>query len=476
MMRYVAGIAAALAVAAAATAGVARAATAPAVQWCGTGVSTADLADAVAGPQIHVIYAIPSDGVDRFPLISTGISTDLTAGVSWWQRQDFSRAPRFDLAAFPCFPSLGALDISDVRLPHDSSYYSGSAALFDAISGDLVAAGFQNVHKKYLVYYDSPSPLPPGTCGRGAENTTNGGADGYAEVYLAPNLKSEPTEIGCGNIESPDDRGGYSAIVAVHELIHTFGALDTTHTPGPPHACPGDANAHAHACDNPLDIMYSGGGQYWLDNRYLDYGNDDYYGMPVSDTWWDVQDSIWLRHLNEPTYTLDLTAGVGAASTTSDLPGVDCRGSAHCVSTWDANTAVMLTAAPANGYARVQWGGACASAGSSPDCTLTMSANQKVTVSYTRQLAVASFAAPRQTGTRLQARLTLSRRPLAGEARLACRATPGLKLVSHAIAGTVATCVWSIPKRLRGRRVSGRVTVNTDSGASLGGGFALKLR
>jgi len=173
--------------------------------------------------------------------------------------------------------------------------------------------------------------------------------------------------------------------------------------------------------------MYSGGGQYWLDNRYLDYGNDDYYGMPVSDTWWDVQDSIWLRHLNEPTYTLDLTAGVGAASTTSDLPGVDCRGSAHCVSTWDANTAVMLTAAPANGYARVQWGGACASAGSSPDCTLTMSANQKVTVSYTRQLAVASFAAPRQTGTRLQARLTLSRRPLAGEARLACRATPGLK-------------------------------------------------
>jgi len=99
MMRYVAGIAAALAVAAAATAGVARAATAPAVQWCGTGVSTADLADAVAGPQIHVIYAIPSDGVDRFPLISTGISTDLTAGVSWWQRQDFSRAPRFDLAA-----------------------------------------------------------------------------------------------------------------------------------------------------------------------------------------------------------------------------------------------------------------------------------------------------------------------------------------------------------------------------------------
>jgi hypothetical protein len=105
-----------------------------------------------------------------------------------------------------------------------------------------------------------------------------------------------------------------------------------------------------------------------------------------------------------------------------------------------------------------------------------MSANQKVTVSYTRQLAVASFAAPRQTGTRLQARLTLSRRPLAGEARLACRATPGLKLVSHAIAGSRATCLWSVPKRLHGRRVSGRVTVGTDSGASLARAWSLKLR
>ena len=69
---------------------------------------------------------------------------------------DFSAAPRFDLAAYPCFPSLGALDISDVHLPHDAAYYAASGSLFDVLRDDLVAAGFTNPNKKYLVYYDSP--------------------------------------------------------------------------------------------------------------------------------------------------------------------------------------------------------------------------------------------------------------------------------------------------------------------------------
>ena len=470
-MGYTAVIAAALAIAAAATAGAARAAVAPPVQWCGTDLATTDRPDAVAGRQVHVIYATPNDGVDRFSLLGTAISTDLGAGAAWWQRQDFTRVPRFDLAAFPCFPSIGALDISDVRLPHDSYYFSDADGRFGRVRDDLVAAGFSNLNKKYLVYYDTPSPLPDGVCGQGHQDQANGGASGYAEVYIAPNIRSSPYENGCGNIESPDDRGGYSAIVAVHELLHTFGAVDATSAPGPPHSCFGD---RAHACDNPLDIMQPAGHTYWLDNTYLDFGNDDYYAH--SGTWWDVQDSTWLRHLNEPTYTLDITAGEGVAATTSDLPGVDCRASAHCVSTWDANTAVTLTAAPSNGYSRVQWAGACASVASGPTCTLTMSANAVVTLSYARRLAIGSFATARQIGSRIQATLTLSRAPFAREAGLACPATLGLKIVSHAIAGTAATCIWSIPARLRGRRVSGHVTVGTDDGASLDRAWSLNLR
>jgi hypothetical protein len=470
-MRSAAAIAVALAIAAALTAGVARAATAPPVQWCGPSPAAKDLPDAVAGPQVHVIYAVPSDGTDRFGLISSGIATDLSAGVAWWQARDFSRAPRFDLAAFPCAPSLGALDISDVRLPHDASSYAASASLFNALSDDLVAAGFANLHKKYLVYYDSPVPLASEVCGQGHEDPTVGGASGYAEVFLAPDLISDPTQNGCGDIATPANRGGYSAIVAVHELIHTFGALDTTSKPGPPHACP---DSSAHACDNPLDIMEPQGTTYWIDDTFLDFGNDDYYGMPASDTWWDVQDSVWLRHLNAPTYTLDISPGAGVASTTSDLPGVDCT--AHCTSSWDANTSVTLTATPHPGYSQVVWGGACAGPHAGTDCTLVMTANQGVSVAFLKTLAVISFTAPRQVGKRLQVQLRLSRVPAAREASIACRATTGLKLVAHAIARNVATCAWSVPPRLRGRRVTGHITVSTDSGGTLGRAWSLKLR
>jgi hypothetical protein len=476
-MRYAAAIAVAFAAVGAGMPGAARAATAPPVQWCGPGPAATDLPDAVAGSQIHVIYAIASDAPDRFGLISSGISTDLTAGAAWWQTRDFSRAPRFDLAAFPCLPSLGALDISDVRLPHDSSYYAGSPTLFNALNDDLVAAGFTNLHKKYLVYYDSPVPLADAnTCGQGHEDPTTGGASGYAEVFLAPNLTSGPTESGCGDITTPDDRGGYSAIVAMHELLHTFGALDTTSSPGPPHACPGDP---AHSCDpgdNGLDIMRPSGITYWLDDTYLDFGNDDYYAMPATDTWWDVQDSAWLRHLNAPTYTLAVTAGAGVASTTSDLPGVDCAGTTPCSSTWDANTSVTLTAIPLHGYASVRWGGACASAGATSDCTLPMTANKVVTVSYLKAIAVVAFTAPRQVGGSVQVKLRLSRAPLRGEASIICRATAGLKLRSHTISGTVASCSWSVPARLRGRRVTGHVTVESDGGSSVGRAWSLKLR
>ena len=65
-MRSAAALAAVLAVAGVATAAAAHAATAPPVQWCGSTPTAKDLPDAVAGPQIHVIYAVASDAPDRF--------------------------------------------------------------------------------------------------------------------------------------------------------------------------------------------------------------------------------------------------------------------------------------------------------------------------------------------------------------------------------------------------------------------------
>jgi hypothetical protein len=451
-----------------ATPAIARATTAPNVPWCGTDVAGADRPDTVTGKQVHVIYAWPSDGADRFGAISQGISTDLSAVSTWWQHQDYTRTIRFDLAGFPCAPGLGALDITDVHL----SESAGSLAAVDGqtrlahLRDDLVAAGFTNLAKKYLVYYDSPVPLALDACGVGYLNPTEGGQNGYAAVYIAASMESGPFTFGCGDIEDAGDRGGYSAMVAAHEMIHTFGALDTWDNPGPPHKCP---DSPSHACDNGTDIMEPGNEQYWLDNVVLDYNHDDYYEH--SGTWWDVQDSAWLRHLNEPALALDVTLGAGIASVTSDLPGVACAAGAPCHTTWDggAGTAILLTASPAPGYTRVIWGAPCAGEGA--DCPLALNGNTTVSVTAVKSLALTGGAASVMRG-RISAHVNLNRRPGSGELHVSCLGAR-LPVVSHTIKGTVATCVWSVPKAQRGKRETVKIDLVTDDGSELKRSFTV---
>ena len=49
-------------------------------------------------------------------------------------------------------------------------------------------------------------------------------------------------------------------------------------------------------CDNVLDVLAPSPAATTLAAAVLDAGNDDYYGHAGS--WWDVQDSPWLRHLD----------------------------------------------------------------------------------------------------------------------------------------------------------------------------------
>src|SRR5947207_277825 len=90
--------------------------------WCGTDETAADRPDLVAGKQVHVVYAYPSDSPDRFVEFAPKIARDLAGMDSWWRSQDPTRTPRLDLAAFPgCDSEFGALDISSVRLQADSA-------------------------------------------------------------------------------------------------------------------------------------------------------------------------------------------------------------------------------------------------------------------------------------------------------------------------------------------------------------------
>ncbi len=265
-------------------------AAAPFTPWCGgTEEAAADRQpDAIGAFQIHVVYAIPSDGADRFAERVSAIATDAASIDAWWRAQDAGRTPRFDLHAFPgCTSAFGGLDVTFARLPHDSGYYWPLAARYMRIQKDLNAPpfGLADPDKKYLVYYDGPSEEGRGICGESNTGLIEGGPDAYSMVYLA------------GLCSAGFGASGAATTITAHELIHGLNALAyPTPTPGPPNACPGD---RGHPCDSPRDILAQS--QYSdvvLDTLALDVGRDDYYGH--SGSWWDVQDSPFLSRLDSP--------------------------------------------------------------------------------------------------------------------------------------------------------------------------------
>jgi len=255
------------------------------VPWCGPDAVAADrLPDATPGFAVHVVYAFPADGGDRFAEWAPRIAGDVAEIDAWWRAEDPGRALRFDLAAFPCASTFGQLDVSRVQLQETAAQLTTFATVFSRITSALPLPpfGFASPDKMYLVYFDGPHDQGNGTqtCGQGRRGYAGGGAESYAVVYVRT----------C-NMEADD---AFRAFVAAHELLHSLNALPSG---GPPHACPGD---DAHPCDSVADVL-TGSDTYEsgrLAEKHLDVGRDDYYGHGSS--WWDVQDSLFLERLDSP--------------------------------------------------------------------------------------------------------------------------------------------------------------------------------
>lgn len=250
---------------------------APPTRWCGVATSS-DQPDVVSAFLVHVVYAVPADVPDRFAERSLPILGDLAAVEAWWQAQDPTRSPRFDLVGGDCDARLGRLDVSQVRLPREAAYYADPRQGFERIVAAIegVPFAFSAPEKKYLVYFDGPvqrrnicgtSPLGPAR------------ANASSVVYL--------DSLCAGDL----GRGGEAASVAVHELLHSLAALPRAHP------CAGD---QAHACDNWHDILYpSVESGTLLDRLVLDIGHDDYYGLTTTTgTSFDVRESPFLEHLD----------------------------------------------------------------------------------------------------------------------------------------------------------------------------------
>ena len=307
--------------------------------WCGSGESATDRPDVTTGQQIHSIVVVPANGADNFPATANKLADDVASMAAWWTGQDPTRAPRFDQAVFP---TGTCLDISFVRLADPSGALEGSSAAFQRLGIDLVNAGFGSLYKRYLIYYDGPA-VQTDVCGTGGGDFNNG--PGFAVVWLA----------GCANV--PTDG------VATHELIHALGALPT----GAPNFCRPPATSsvdRGHPCDSTSDVLYPYSDGRPLQQLVLDVNHDDYYAH--SGSWEDLQDSVWLSHLNAPQVPLAVDLA-GTGKVTSDLPGLDC--SAACTTQWDQGTSVTLTATPGAHLRLVRWTGACAGSSS---CTVAL--------------------------------------------------------------------------------------------------------
>ena len=316
--------------------------------WCGA-ASTADLLpQTVPGPSIHLVYAYPSDGVDRLTQFGTTIQTDAETIDAWWRGQDPTRTPRFDTFAFSCGPQL---DISDIKLLNTGSELLPIAGRFDRISEALRAAGLASQFEDYLVYYDG---LDAGDniCGQGGTIDPNRGSS-LAIVFVG-SCQPVPTSV-----------------TAAHEMTHALGAV----TPPAKNECPPPNDGHV--CDSKLDLMYPFVDETPLSSLILDTGRDDYYG--ATGIGFDVRTSRWLRHLDEPASHLVLGLK-GSGSVTTDAPGLNCT--VTCESDWDGGQTVNLTATPAAGMRFIRWAGACSGDGV---CTLTLSGAISATALFAPQ-------------------------------------------------------------------------------------------
>ncbi len=237
--------------------------------------NTSDLPDDTSDYQLHVIYALPSDGVDHNYDMNGAIATSTSAWENWLCKQSGGKKFRLD-------SKNGALDVTFVRFSaSDNTIKTGSDLpwqtnpnhnpyIRDDIEIYLKALGFNDPKKLYAVYYDGTSNYscgggawPPTVAGHVSAEYMHGGGPGYPVACESNKLAT--------SIQSP----GYSDFDILHETMHTLGIAPTC---APHHVLSG------HVSDSSKDLMYSGD-QPWdiAGGLILDVNHDDYYNTGKTD-------------------------------------------------------------------------------------------------------------------------------------------------------------------------------------------------
>ena len=229
--------------------------------------TTRNQPDDIAGPQIHVIYALPSDGedlsFDRYGDIARSFEQ-----IQGWLMDDIGYRLRLDTHD-------GELDVSFLRLSATDQEIRG-AGVFDVVDviGTAIAAQVgHDADKLYAVYYYGQSAF--------------GGLANFGERLAITMVDpTSPNLYAPGRY--PGGVGGWEAIM-VHELFHVFGAVPT---------CAPNEGQGFHVTDSTRDLMFAGivdDPTEAVGSVAIDVGRDDYFQHGRSDCL-DIADSrFWER-------------------------------------------------------------------------------------------------------------------------------------------------------------------------------------
>jgi hypothetical protein len=222
--------------------------------------STMDRPDEQRGPQIHVIYALPSDGVDR-RLDETGQLEGSVASFQAWLAGE-TGGPNLRMDTYQ-----GSLDVGFVRLAQDDATIASRGAFVrDAVQDGIRAAGFDQPERIYAVYYDGSSTY---ACGGAFWPPA---LQGSAVVMY---LRGRPPGADCSlnGFAAAGSPPTYWEYAMLHDLLHGLGLVAS---------CAPNHHLSGHVSDFPDDLMWSGS-QPWRFPARLDIGRNDYYGHGRTD-------------------------------------------------------------------------------------------------------------------------------------------------------------------------------------------------
>jgi hypothetical protein len=216
--------------------------------------TSGDRADDVAGPQIHIVYAVPADGQDR-NLDAGVLEGSVGSFQAWLRAQTGGKELRLDTFE-------RQLDVTFVRLTAtDAQLAARGPFVVTGIEQELRSKGFTAPGKIYAVYYDGSSTYACG--GAFWPPLINGNV-------VAMYLRGAPPGVQCDSgFVGADDPPGYWEYAMLHDILHGLGFVP---------ACAPNHHRTGHVTSPNNDLMWTNDTGFWTFPLTLDVGRDDYYG------------------------------------------------------------------------------------------------------------------------------------------------------------------------------------------------------